>query len=191
MLTGALTGSENRAGDTINARLVEPVVAEGRIVIPEGSRLEGHIVRRKAPRRLNRSALLRLNFNRLILPEGSVTDIATELKSADTDHGSALDAEGGISGGSTNKKRLALDAGLAYLSGKVADDLLEEGIKYALGAGASGSAAVAARYVGIGTGLFFLAMQKGNDVRLPQYSEIELIFSRPVTLAVPHGAVNQ
>ena len=52
------------------------------------------------------------------------------LSGAETDRGGPhMDSEGTILGGSRSKKRAALDLGIAYVTGKVADDLLEEGIK--------------------------------------------------------------
>jgi hypothetical protein len=187
MLLTPLSGSASREGDAIEARVLQPVMVDGAIAIPEGSRIEGRLARRKGPRRLSRAAALRLSFSKLVLSTGKV-EVSTSISAAEADAGSGLhasvDAEGGISGGATSKKRLILDLGLSYLTGKIADDLLEEGVKYALGASVSGGAATAARYVGLGTGLVFFAMQRGNDVRLPQYTELEVTFSRPVALSV-------
>ena len=90
----------------------------------------------------------------MILPACESVAIPASLSAAEADDKRVwMDSEGEVHGGSRTKKRAALDLGLAYLTGKIADDLLEEGLKMGLGAAVSGSAAVGARYVGIGVGL--------------------------------------
>ena len=89
-----------------------------------------------------------------------------------------MDAEGGISGGPAGKARMLIDVGAAYATGKILDDLLEEGLKWGFGPAISGSAATAARYVGLGAGGVLLLLQRGRDVNLPAYSELELTIAR-------------
>ena len=70
----------------------------------------------------------------------------------------------------------AIDVGVSYLSGKIIDDLLEEGIKAAAAGITTESAASIGRYFGVGTGLCLLLIRRGNDVSLEQYSEFEVSF---------------
>ena len=68
----------------------------------------------------------------------------------------------------------AVDVGVSYLSGKLVDDLLEEGIKAAAAGISTESAASIGRYFGVATGLCLFLMRRGNDVSLEQYSEFEV-----------------
>lgn len=184
MLMHTVSGSGSHTGDRIEARLMEPLRTVEGAVIPEGTSFEGQITRSQAPRRLYRPANVRLNFTRLRLPGSAGTQVSTVLSAADTEQGAGanMDSEGGVSGGPASKKRLAIDLGVSYATGKIVDDLLEEGIKWGFGTAVSGTAATAARYPGIGVGLLFLILQRGRDVRLPQYAELELTFTRPLVL---------
>jgi hypothetical protein len=78
----------------------------------------------------------------------------------------------------------AVDVGVSYLSGKLVDDLLEEGIKAAAAGISTESAASIGRYFGVATGLCLFLMRRGNDVSLEQYSEFEVSFkpqAKPLT----------
>jgi hypothetical protein len=71
-----------------------------------------------------------------------------------------------------------VDLSIAYAVGKVTDDIAETPIR-AVGAAMSDAAvANVARYFGLGASAVFLVTRHGRDVRLPQYSEIEVDFGR-------------
>ncbi|MFN7938604.1 MAG: hypothetical protein U0R19_35070 [Bryobacteraceae bacterium] len=184
LLLKGLRASGSKAGDPLQAQLLEPIRLNGGAILPAGTLLAGSVTAAKGPRRVFRPASLRLGFNTIRLPDGRSLPIATVLTSAETEKGAgaSLDAEGGLSGGPAGKLRLAIDIGLAYASGKLIDDIFEEGVKAGVGTAAAGSAATAARYIGLGTGAVFLLLQRGNDVSLPQYTELELTFARPLTI---------
>ncbi|MBS1828191.1 MAG: hypothetical protein JST93_22995 [Acidobacteria bacterium] len=185
LLLKGLRASNAKAGDPIEAQLLEPIRLNGGATVPAGTLLTGAVTASKGPRRVFRPASLRLGFNSLRLPDGRSLPIATVLSSANTEKGAgaSLDAEGGLSGGPVSKLRLAVDIGLAYASGKLIDDIFEEGVKAGVGTAAAGSAATTARYIGLGTGAVFLLLQRGNDVSLPQYTELELTFARPLMMS--------
>lgn len=94
-----------------------------------------------------------------------------------------IDSEGTLEGGRRGKVATVVGVGAAYLVGKVADDLLEEGVKFGVGIAASGTATIVARYVEIGTGLLFFFARRGKDARLPEYTELEVTFNRPVVVS--------
>lgn len=178
-----LSASGNQEGDVFHARLLEPIWAGNQLILPEGSRFEGRVVRRKPPRRLSRGGSLRVAFDRMILPSGAPVEIPASLTAAELDpEGVWMDSEGEVHGGSRTKKRALLDLGLAYLLGKLADDLFEEGVKLGVSQAASGTVTAVARYLGIGTGLVVFLGQRGKDVALPLYTELELTFPRDIVL---------
>ena len=54
ILLGSLSASRSREGDMFQARTVEPVLNDSTMVLPEGSVLQGRVVRRIPPRMLSR-----------------------------------------------------------------------------------------------------------------------------------------
>ena len=123
-------------------------------------------------------------FDRLILSTGTPVAIPNSISAMEAENKDVwMDSEGSVRGGSRTKKRALLDLGLGYLTGKLADDLFEEGVKLGVSKAASGTVTVVARYIGIGVGLAVFFGQRGKDVRLPLYTELELTFPRDVVLA--------
>jgi hypothetical protein len=180
MLMRTLYASQTHVQAPVEARLVEPIRINDQVVVPAGTLIEGQVTSVKGPRRLYRPANMRLRFNQLQTVDGRAVAAPAIVTAAEAENGAGakVDSEGGISGGPASKKRLALDLAISYVGGKIVDDLLEEGLKMAYGPAVSGTAATVARYVGIGIGVTFLVMQRGHDVRLPQYTELELTFTR-------------
>jgi hypothetical protein len=174
-LLSSLSATGNHEGDWFQARLVEPLQLDGRL-ISEGSLFEGRVTRRTAPRRLRRAGSLFVNFERIITPSGKPIPINSSLISVEADRKARLrlDSEGMLHGRAPGVAAYAVDLGMSYLSGKIVDDLLEEGIKAAVAGITTEKAASIGRYFGLGTGLCLFLMRRGRDVSLEQYSELEV-----------------
>ena len=69
MLSGIHT-KINRAEDLVTARLVQPVYVNGRVALPSGSILDGHIMTIQNAGFVHRPAKLRLRFDKIVLPDG-------------------------------------------------------------------------------------------------------------------------
>ena len=74
-LDNALSSDTAQAGDAFTATVVEAVLSENRIVIPEGSRIEGTVTEALAAKRGAGMARLALGFTTLRLPGGYKTGI--------------------------------------------------------------------------------------------------------------------
>jgi len=74
-LDNALGSDTAQAGDGFTATVVEAVLSENRIVIPEGSRIEGTVTEALAAKRGAGMARLALGFTTLRLPGGYKTGI--------------------------------------------------------------------------------------------------------------------
>lgn len=183
-LLSPLTASRTAEGEVVRASLIEPLVMDGRTVVPDGALFEARVVRRAGPRSFGRSGSIGLTFFRMSLPGGQACNVSASVAGIDADRGAALELgkEGAIQAQKPRNTTQLLRLGASYALGKVVDDLFEEGVKAALGAAVSGSAATAARYIGIGTGVLFFALQQGQDVHLARYTEIDVSFNRPVSL---------
>ncbi len=177
-----LSSARNHDGDAIRARVAEPVVADGKVIVPEGSVLEGVVAHSKRARRPYRSGRMRVSFRWLRLPSGERAEVAVTPSAGDFAGATKLDSEGGLTGGALNRKRALLNVGLAYLTGKILDDLLEESAKAAMGEAVAGSAATAARYLGLASGAFVFLMHRGREVSLGPQTQLELTFTREVRI---------
>jgi hypothetical protein len=182
-LVTELHTARSRSGDVVQLRVAEPVTAGGAVLVPEGAIFEGVILRARRAARPYRAGRLRLSLQALRLPAGqryaaSVTPTAGAFAGATN-----MDSEGGLSGGAIDRKRAVLNAGLAYITGKILDDLLEEGAKGAIGVAAAGSAETAGRYVGLAAGAVVFLMHRGREVTLGPHTEMELTFARELRIA--------
>jgi hypothetical protein len=129
---------------------------------------------------------LYVNFERIVPPTGLPIAISSSIVSVETDRRAApkMDSEGMLRGRAPGVAAFAVDVGVSYLSGKLIDDLLEEGIKAAAAGTTSETAASIGRYFGVATGLCLFLMRRGNDVSLEPYSEFEVSFkpqAQPLT----------
>jgi hypothetical protein len=176
-----LSASKSRKGDWLQARSVESIRFEGKL-IPEGSIFEGRVMRQVPPRRLRRPGLLYVDFERIVLPVGPPIPISSSISSIEVDCrvGLKMDSEGMLRGRTAGVRAFVADVGRSYLLGKVVDDILEESIKGVAEGITSGGVATISRYFGIGTGLGLFLGRRGRDVTLERYSELEVIFRRRV-----------
>jgi len=178
-LSAAVSSSKNHAGEIIRARVMEPLIVGGQVVVPEGALFDGVITRSRRAPRMYQSGRLRLGFQSLRMA-GAVADAPAALSAGEFASTANLDPEGGLTGGALDRKRALVNAGIAYLTGKTLDDALEESAKAVMGLAVAGSAATAARYVGLTSGALVFLLHRGRDVSLGAYTELELTLSRDV-----------
>src|SRR5580704_19799084 len=69
-LDTTLATFSNKAGDPFHARLAEPVVLNGKTVIPAGAMIEGRVTRVTEPRRISGKPTIGILAEALILPTG-------------------------------------------------------------------------------------------------------------------------
>ena len=153
--------SKSPSGSSFLARLENPVQVEGTIVLPRGSVVEGHLETVRA-RRMMRPGALRMIFDRVRLPDGTIQRanfvvVRSESKSVKADDEGELHP-------TISKKRLALQLGGTSAVAKLADDIAEEAV--AAGAGT-------ARLYGLTGAGVFLFLQKGREVKLREGDIIE------------------
>jgi hypothetical protein len=179
LLLESLSASENKQGDTFHACVLAPIFDNGRLLVPEGSTLEGHIGRVVPPRRLNRRATLYLAFDKLVLPNGASQNVAASLVGTqlDSKNASAIDPEGGLHGQGPGAKEMLRKFGIGLGAQQVADELAE------IATHAAGP------YVSIPMGVLVFIGGRGHDVELPRYSELEISFGRTVPIGRHHDGI--
>ena len=157
------------------ARLEEPVEQDGKPVLPKGTLVEGHLETAPARRMMRRGAL-RMVFDRIKLPDGTIQPARFELSSIESDS-ARTDSEGTVHP-TVSKKRLALQLGGTALVAKLADDLSEEALATSAGS---------ARWYGLAASTTFLLLQKGREVKLKPGEIVEVDLLRDGS-ALPVGA---
>ena len=181
VLLNRLSTSENKQGERFQARLEEPIEQDGHAILPQGCLFEGRITRMMAPRRLSQGGSMQLVFESVSLPEGDVQKVVASLSAvaADTRQAVKMDDEGGLKGGSQNKKRAIAAAAVAIVVGQAVDELTSAPIEAAIGAAAGGTVGP---IIGVATGIFFYLAGKGKDVEIQEQTELEITFGRPLTI---------
>ncbi len=76
-LRSTLSSERNHAGDGFTATLATPLTANGRVVVPAGSRVFGHVMAASATGRGKHKARLAVRFDRLGLPNGRTVAISS------------------------------------------------------------------------------------------------------------------
>ena len=170
--------SKSPSGSSFMAKLEDPVEVDGKPVLPKGTLVEGHLETTPARRMMRRGAL-RMIFDRIKLPDGTVQPARLELSS--TESASAKTDSEGIVHPTVSKKRLAIQLGGTALVAKLADDLSEEALATSAGS---------ARWYGLAASTAFLLLQKGREVKLKPGEVIEVDLVRDGA-ALPMGAVTR
>lgn len=156
-LEQALNSGTNQTGDTFQATLVAPIIVGDRVVLPEGSSIQGtltDVVPAKKGMKESGGAMT-LSFDRITTPSGNSASMAASFSKQAKSTGKKAGTIGGAAAGGA-------------LLGKV------------LG-GDSKDAAVGAVVGGaIGTGV--AASTKGSELKLEPGTELTITLERPITL---------
>lgn len=148
-----LSSRTARVEDRFDATVARPVYVGGRIVIPDGSRVQGTVTVAQRAQRAARGGKLSLSFDRLLLDDGTTVDLDTRLVQVREDIGSGSTVKNGAIGA-------VLGAVLgSVLGGKTG------GLVGVLVGGAGGA-----------------ITSNGNDVELPEGTLFTLALDRPATV---------
>jgi hypothetical protein len=158
--------SKSPSGSSFMARLEDPVNVNGKPMLPKGTLVEGHLETIPARRMMRRGAL-RMIFDRIKLPDGTVQAARFELTAIES-KSAKTDSEGTVHP-TSSKKRLAIQLGGTAVAAKLADDLSEEALATTAGS---------ARWYGLAASTTFLLLQKGREVKLKPGEIIEVDFVR-------------
>jgi len=162
--------SKSPVGSFFQARLDQPLMKDGRTLLPQGTIFEGHVQTRPA-RRMMRPGTMNMTFDRMTLSDGGVQSVQLHLVNAETT-GIETDPEGSLHP-ALSKKRLAIQLGGTAMTAKFADDLAEFAGGTAVGAGT-------ARIIGTSAAATFFLLQKGREVKLNSGDKIEAEFGRAI-----------
>jgi hypothetical protein len=160
-------------GDYVYLRTASPVTADGRIIVPTGSYVQGVVSHAQQSGRVHGRAQLSIRLETLTLPAGTSFRIAPRLASVESgDSAQKVDnRENDIRQGGTkgrDAETIAIMAGGGAAIGGLADHTWKGA---GIGAG-----------IGTGVGLARVLLTRGKEVELSQGTTMDVIFDRPVTL---------
>jgi type IV secretion system protein VirB10 len=168
-LRNAVDTKHSRAGDRIYLETVYPISADGRIVIPQGSFVNGTITVSKPAGRVKKKGELYVRFDSLTLPNGVIRDFRSRLVSAE---GKTVDRqEGKVTGDaeqSHDARSVATSTGMGASLGGIIGSASGSPLK-GIGIGAAAGAA---------GGLAEVLTKKGPDATLPRGTTLEMVLDR-------------
>jgi hypothetical protein len=170
-LVNAVTTRTAQEGNYVYMRTETPIAAEGRIVVPVGSYVQGVVAHVRRSGRVSGKAELAIRIETLTTPAGKVIQINPHLSSVDAaGSDQKVDTkENDIKQGSNHgadAARVATMSGTGAAIGGVAD---RSWTGAGIGAGA-----------GAGVGLATVMLTRGREVELRQGSTIDVVFDRAV-----------
>jgi hypothetical protein len=202
-LLDTLDSAKTGRGTPIRALLTEPVMsADGKLILPEGTELDGQVTFAKPARRLHRTGQLRFLFQNVRVPNQEQKSMLASLSSTQLGQGVAIDDEGGVRAPETRTRfvapviaavlaRATLENDTIEPAGEVGGvglpgaNVLGRGAGGFIGLGALGAVlsqagkpvAVALGFYGVGRSVYTNLLGKGRDVVMPADTPIQLQLS--------------
>jgi post-segregation antitoxin (ccd killing protein) len=112
-LVTALDSGTTKHGATVQAVVSKPLFAGDRLILPQGTLLNGSVLQVRPARRMKHNGELRIAFHELVLPSGAAFRVDTTLKAiqAAESLSPSLDQEGGAK--ATNPKSRYVTTGIS------------------------------------------------------------------------------
>jgi hypothetical protein len=170
-LRNTVDTKHSHEGDHIYLQVAMPVAANDRIVIPQGSFVNGTLTVAKAAGKVKGKGELFIRFDSLMLPNGITRDFHSRLASADANARGQVDAEGNVTG-ERDSRGDARTVGTGTAVGASVGGIAGSAAGHTLGGVGIGAAA------GAGAGLASVLLSKRPDVVLPQGTTLEMILDR-------------
>ncbi len=160
----------NKVGDAFAGRVTEPVLLDGKTVIPVGAAIQGQIVKLTEPRRVKGKPTIELRPDSITMPDGEKYDFRATVVDTDKSTETSVNDEGEIKGKGRDGKdvrNVAIGTGAGVTVGAIAG-----GGKGALIGGAIGAGVTVAHW-----------LSKHKSAELPAGSEIVMELNRPMSLS--------
>lgn len=173
-LSNSVSTKNSVPGDRVYLETIFPILADGRIVIPPGSYVEGTITEVQRPGKVKGRGEFHLRFDTLILPNGTTRDFRARVSGIDGRANEELDRKEGTIKSEGNKSGDVRTVGETTATGA--------GLGGLIGA-ASGSAGMGAGIgaaAGATAGLIGVLFTRGPDAVLAKGTTLEMVLDRPV-----------
>ena len=168
-LETTLATFSSRAGDPFSARVTDPVVVDGKTVIPIGATVEGRVTKANEPRRIAGKPTIAIFPEHLVLPNGDRFMLNASLVDTNARHGTDVNTEGQFKGTGHDGKDLT-EIGMGTGGGMLIGGLAGGGKGFLIG-GAVGATVTVAHWLG-----------KHRSAMLPAGTELVMELNRPMTM---------
>jgi hypothetical protein len=173
-LENTLTSFSNKTGDPFSARVTEPVLLDGKTVIPIGATVQGRVTKVDEPRRIAGKPTIGIFPETMVLPSGERYMLNAPLIDTNLRHGTDVNTEGQFKGEGHDGKDLT-EIGFGTGGGMLMGGLIGGG-KGTLIGGAVGASATVAHWLG-----------KKRTAALPAGTELLMELSRPLVMTQASG----
>jgi hypothetical protein len=173
-LETTLATFSNQAGDPFQARITEPVVVDGKTVIPVGTTVQGRVTKTSEPRRTAGKPTIALFPETLVLPNGERFMLNATLVDTDRRRGTDVNNEGQFKGAGHDGKDLT-EIGMGTGGGMLIGGLAGGGKGLLIGA-AIGAGATVTHW-----------LAKHRSATLPAGTELVMELSRPMAMSPNPG----
>ncbi|MGA3165162.1 MAG: hypothetical protein ABSF14_03500 [Terriglobia bacterium] len=187
-LTTTLTSKTSKTGDPFTGMVTQPIVVDGKEVVPSGSTVEGHVAFVKSSGRVTGLAQMRVLLDDIITPDDMKIPLNAGLE--DMNAGpcakTGTDDEGTIKGCGKSKKDAAKDAALAGAVGAGAGSMIGLGseidCRYYGNCGGPGFGTALGMGAGIGAGsaLIYNLLRHEKQIILVQGTTMTFVINRSV-----------
>jgi len=160
----------SKVGDSFAGRVTEPVVLNGKAVIPVGAAIQGQIVKLTEPRRVKGKPTIELRPDSITMPDGEKYEFHATVVDTDASTQTSVNDEGEIKGKGRDGKdvrNIAIGTGAGLTVGAIAG-----GGKGALIGATIGAGVTVAHW-----------LSKHKSAELPAGSEIVMELNRPMSLS--------
>lgn len=173
-MINSVSTKQAMVGDRIYLETAFPVLANGRIVVPQGSWVTGTITEVKRPGRVKGKGELQVRFDSLTLPNGVSRDFRGDLAAIDSRDDQKLKREDSkISGPGDKSGDLGKVVGATTAGTVIGTGVGAAAGNVARGAGIGGGAGAAAALAGV-------LLTRGPDATLTKGSTVEMVLDRPL-----------
>jgi hypothetical protein len=165
-LTETLSTFMNSEGDAFTANVSEPVMIDGREVIPAGAKIEGRISQLQRPGRIRGVGEMRLTAEKVVLPDGATYPLSAILAAVYGAEAKVHGEEGQVKG--PNSRRRTVEEVGAGMGGGGLIGTIFGGFTGTLVGGAIGGAA----------GFVDTMRKRGSDLALPTGTQLNYQLTR-------------
>ncbi len=173
-LETTLATFSSKAGDPFSARVTEPVVVNGKTVIPIGATVEGRVTKANEPRRIAGKPTIAIFPEHLVLPNGDRFMLNASLIDTNARHSTDVNMEGQFKGTGHDGRDLT-EIGMGTGGGMLVGGLAGGGKGLLIG-GAVGATVTVAHWLG-----------KHRSAMLPAGTELVMELNRPMTMTGASG----
>jgi hypothetical protein len=174
-MNGGLTSRTSRVGDKFTATVTIPVYVNGRAVIPAGTIVEGRVTQVTPAKRMSKSGTIAIDFDSLVLPNGSRLNLVGSLTSDDPETRRRIDEESRVSGKGNRSPGVFIGGGGAV--GAVLG-----------GIAGGGKGAVVGGVLGAGAGVAGVLLSKGEEARVPSGTPFGVQLRQPLVVREDAGS---